>query len=195
MSKLYFKYGAMNSGKSTILLQTAHNYEETGKSVLVLKPSKDLKANDNISSRLGVQRRADFLVSPHDSLISIIKSQKIDCLLIDEAQFLTTKQVDEASYIANNLNIPVLCYGLRTDFRGNGFPGSIRLLEIADKLEELKTICSTKGCSRKATFNVRFSDGKIVTSGSQVAIDGLNNITYKSMCPKCYYEKVLKINE
>ncbi len=189
MSKLYFKYGAMNSGKSTILIQTAYNYEETGKKVILIKPAKDLKAKDKVSSRIGVSRKVDYLLKEDDSLVKIAEDEKnVNCILIDEAQFLTKKQVDEASYIANVLDIPVLCYGLRTDFKGNGFPGSIRLLEIADKLEELKTICSTPGCSRKGTFNVRYVNGKITCKGSQVAIDGKDNVTYKSVCPKCFYE-------
>ncbi len=193
MAKLYFKYGAMNSGKSTLLLQAAYNYEETYKKVIVIKPKKDLKGDKNIVSRLGAKREADYLLDKDDSLIDIAKKNKdVSAIFIDEAQFLEESQVDDASYIANVMNIPVLCYGLRTDFKGNGFPGSTRLLLIADKLEEIKTICSSRGCARKATYNVRFVNGKFTNSGSQVAIDGVDNVTYKSVCPKCYSELIKK---
>lgn len=193
MAKLYFKYGAMNSGKSTLLLQAAYNYEETYKKVIVIKPKKDLKGDKNIVSRLGAKREADYLLDKDDSLIDIAKKNKdVSAIFIDEAQFLEESQVDDASYIANVMNIPVLCYGLRTDFKGNGFPGSTRLLLIADKLEEIKTICSSRECARKATYNVRFVNGKFTNSGSQVAIDGIDNVTYKSVCPKCYSELIKK---
>ena len=186
MAKLYFRYGAMNSGKSTILLQTAHNYEERGMKVILLKPSKDLKADDCVESRLGVQRKVDYLVYEDTSILELLSNiDNISCVLVDEAQFLNPKQVDELLRITTDMDIPVICYGLRTDFKTNGFPGSIRLLEIAHSIDEMKTMCR---CGSKATFNARFIDGKLVTEGEQVAIDGFNNITYESMCPKCYYE-------
>ena len=191
MAKLYFRYGAMNSGKSTALLQLAHNYEKNGMSILLLKPSKDKKGDNKVVSRLGIERKVDYLIKPKDSIKKIIshhlKDNKIKCLIVDEAQFLEPSQVDELSKFASEADIPVICYGLRTDFKLNGFPGSIRLLEIANDIEELKTICS---CGSKAIFNARYVDGEFCLDGEQVAIDGMNNVTYKSMCPKCYYKKI-----
>ena len=193
MAKLYFRYGAMNSGKSTALLQLAYNYEKNGMNILLLKPSKDKKGDNKVVSRLGIERKVDYLIKPKDSIKKIIshhlKDNKIKCLIVDEAQFLEPSQVDELSFFASDVDIPVICYGLRTDFKLNGFPGSIRLLEIANDIEELKTICS---CGSKAIFNARYVDGEFCLDGEQVAIDGMNNVTYKSMCPKCYYEKINK---
>lgn len=193
MAKLYFRYGAMNSGKSTALLQLAHNYEKNGMDILLLKPSKDKKGDNMVVSRLGIKRKVDYLIKPKDSIKKIIshhlKDNKIKCLIVDEAQFLEASQVDELSKLASEADIPVICYGLRTDFKLNGFPGSIRLLELATDIEELKTICS---CGNKAIFNARYVDGEFCLEGEQVAIDGMNNVTYKSMCPKCYYEKINK---
>ena len=198
VSKLYFRYGAMNSGKSTALLQAAHNYEERDQHVLLAKPAVDSKGDKAILSRLGVDRQVDFLITPKENLrdafanyVSAFKSktgQAIACLLIDEAQFLTREQVDQAMEIAVLDDIPVLAYGIRTDFLTDGFPGSIRLLEIAHSLEELKTICR---CGRKALFNARLVNGAFVFEGDQVAIDQ-GNVTYESMCPSCYYAKLGK---
>ena len=168
MSKLYFRHGAMNSGKSTALLQVAYNYEERGQTVALVKPAVDTKGDSQVVSRLGMVRTVDFLVLPQDNLRTQISSlnadsgRKIDCLLIDEAQFLSPAQVDQAMEIAVLDRIPVLAYGLRTDFLTNGFPGSIRLLEIAHSLEELKTICR---CGRKALFNARMKNGVFVFDG------------------------------
>ena len=193
MAKLYFRYGAMNSGKSTALLQLAHNYEENGMNILLLKPSKDKKGENSVVSRLGIEREVDYLIKPDDSIIDIVshhlETNNINCLIVDEAQFLEPSQVDELSFFASDVDIPVICYGLRTDFKLNGFPGSIRLFELATDIEELKTICS---CGSKAIFNARYVDGEFCLDGEQVAIDGMNNVTYKSMCPKCYYKKINK---
>jgi thymidine kinase len=182
----------MNSGKSTALLQAAHNYEERDQHVLLAKPAIDIKGEKAITSRLGVDREVDFLITPElnlreefDQRSKSFKEQsgnKIACLLIDEAQFLTREQVDQALEIAVLDDVPVLAYGIRTDFLTNGFPGSLRLLEIAHSLEELKTICR---CGRKALFNARKLDGKFVFDGEQVAIDGVH-VTYESLCPSCY---------
>ncbi len=192
MSKLYFRHGAMNSGKSTSLLQAAHNYEERNQHVLLAKPAIDIKGEKAITSRLGVDREVDFLITPELNLRAEFASRVsefrkktgngIACLLIDEAQFLTRDQVDQALEIAVLDNIPVLAYGIRTDFLTNGFPGSLRLLEIAHSLEELKTICR---CGRKAMFNARKIADKFVFDGEQVAIDGVH-VTYESLCPSCY---------
>ena len=193
MSKLYFRHGAMNSGKSTALLQAAHNYEERDQHVLLAKPAIDVKGEMAITSRLGVDRKVDFLITPELNLrdefakrVQVFKRETgnpIACLLIDEAQFLTRDQVDQALEIAVLDSVPVLAYGIRTDFLTNGFPGSLRLLEIAHSLEELKTICR---CGRKAMFNARKMDGEFVFDGEQVAIDGVH-VTYESLCPTCYF--------
>jgi thymidine kinase len=197
MSKLYFRYGAMNSGKSTALLQAAFNYEERSQHVLLAKPAIDLKGDRSIVSRLGVTREVDFLVRPEDSLREVFHQNrnrfesetgnKIACLLIDESQFLTEGQVDEALEIAVLDGIPVLAYGIRTDFQTKSFPGSMRLLEIAHSLEELKTICR---CGRKAMFNGRLVNGEFTFDGEQVAIDG-DKVSYESLCASCYLEKKL----
>lgn len=192
MSKLYFRYGAMNSGKSTALLQAAFNYEERSQYVLLAKPAIDYKGDKNILSRLGVSREVDFLIRPQDNLREIFAEnreevnsktgQDVSCLLLDEAQFLTEEQVDQALEVAVLDSVPVLAYGIRTDFQTKSFPGSRRLLEIAHSLEELKTICR---CGKKAMFNGRLVNGKFVFAGEQVAIDG-DKVTYESLCPSCY---------
>lgn len=191
MAKLYFKYGAMNSGKTTLLLQSAHNYEERGMRTVILKPQVDTKGNDKIVSRLGVWRTVDYLVAPDDRIKEIIEkdiAQKgtLHCIFIDECQFLTVPQAEELFWIAVGMDIPVLCYGLRTDFLTNGFAASSRLLELAHSIEEMKTICR---CGRKAMFNARKINGKFVFEGRQVAIDNQNNVEYESLCPVCYLKE------
>jgi thymidine kinase len=195
VSKLYFRHGAMNSGKSTALLQAAHNYEERAQHVLLAKPAIDVKGEMSITSRLGVDRNVDFLITPELNLRTEFASRvrqfkqdtgnNIACLLIDEAQFLTRDQVDQALEIAVLDDVPVLAYGIRTDFLTKGFPGSLRLLEIAHSLEELKTICR---CGRKAMFNARKMNDEFVFDGEQVAIDGVH-VTYESLCPTCYFKE------
>ena len=204
MAKLYFRYGAMNSGKSTALLQAAYNYEERGQHVLLAKPALDTKGADQIESRLGMTRTVDFLIGADDdaralfaqardrmrqeSQSGLLPAAPIDvaCLLIDEAQFLTVGQVDDLFRIAVEDDVPVLAYGIRNDFRTQAFPGSARLLAIAHALEELKTICR---CGRKAVFNGRRVGGRFVFDGDQVAIDGAGTtetVTYESLCGQCY---------
>lgn len=195
MAKLYFRYGAMNSGKSTALLQAAYNYEERGHAVLLAKPAVDTKGDLGILSRLGFTRQVDFVLAPDADAYSLFQqhrraaidatSRDISCLLIDEAQFLSEDQVDDLLRIAILEGIPVLAYGIRTDFQTVAFPGSRRLLEIAHSLEELKTICR---CGRKALFNARLVGGRFVFEGDQVAIDELtaDRVTYESMCAECY---------
>lgn len=197
MSKLYFRYGAMNSGKSTALLQAAYNYEERSQHVLIAKPSVDSKGDKSIISRLGVSRDVDFLITPSQNLrekfaseaetLNRAENKKIACLLLDEAQFLTPEQVDQCLEIAVLDGVPVLAYGIRTDFKTLSFPGSKRLLEISHSLEELKTICR---CGRKAMFNGRLLNGVFIFDGEQVAIDG-DQVTYESLCANCYLEKTL----
>jgi len=185
MAKLYFRYGAMNSGKSTAVLQVAHNYEERGMKVLIMKPAVDTKGDDQIDSRIGKSRKVDALITPEDLIRNHIKT-KVDCIITDEAQFFTPKQIDEFFDIAVKDNIPVICYGIRTDFQRNLFPGSKRLFELAHSLEELKTICR---CGKKAIFNARKINDKFVFEGSQVAIDGSKKVTYESLCGNCYLKE------
>ncbi len=192
MAKLYFRYGAMNSGKSTLLLQTAHNYEENNMKIIIVKPMVDTKGNNKVVSRIGVERKVDLLLDKEDNLYEIVKEKysDVNCVLVDEAQFLDKEQVDNCMDIVVNLNIPVICYGLRTDFQTKAFPGSARLLAIAHSLEEMKTICP---CGSKAIFVGRYTNGEFTTSGDQVAIDGENEVTYKSMCAKCYGKEKMKL--
>ena len=188
MSKLYFRYGAMNCGKTTSLLQVAHNYEERGMKVVLIKPSIDTKANDSVSSRIGVERKVDHLVSPEENLKGYLNLLvgNTSCVLVDEAQFLSESQVEELFVFSKLTNIPVICFGLRCDFRTNLFPGSKRLFELADEIEELYTICG-----RKARFNARIVNGEFTLDGDQVAIDG--DVEYESLCGKCYLTKVRKM--
>lgn len=195
MAKLYFRYGAMNSGKSTALLQAAFNYEERGQQVVLAKPGIDTKGDADIVSRLGVTRRVDLLIGREDDLWGQVVAYRkellsqtqrdLACVLIDEAQFLTAEQVDAAMKVAILENIPVLAYGIRTDFQTVAFPGSRRLLEVAHSLEELKTICR---CGRKALFNARRIAGRFVFDGDQVAIDE-GEVTYESLCGSCYLQE------
>ncbi|MEN0022772.1 MAG: thymidine kinase [Microbacterium sp.] len=211
MAKLYFRYGAMNSGKSTALLQAAYNYEERGQRVLLAKPAIDTKGASEISSRLGMTREVDFLIGPDHDARALFDTERdrvrsaaegelfpegpvdVACLLIDEAQFLTALQVDDLFRIAIEDGIPVIAYGIRNDFLTHAFPGSARLLAIAHSLEELKTICR---CGRKAVFNGRVIGGRFVFSGDQVAIDeGAEGAaapeltTYESLCGACYLQE------
>lgn len=190
MGKLYFRYGAMNSGKSTNLMQVAHNYEERGMRVLILKPKTDTKGGNHVVSRLGVEREVDFPVeSTHDVYLEVVKrirtSGRVDCILVDEVQFFKTEQIDQLFRLAVKHDLPIICYGLRTDFLMNGFEGSARLLLLAHAVEELKTICT---CGKKALLNARKIDGQFVFQGEQIAIDGENHIEYQSLCPRCYFE-------
>jgi thymidine kinase len=190
MAKLYFRYGAMNSGKSTLIMQVAYNYEERGMKAIIVKPKIDIKGSAKIVSRLGVERKVDVLLAETDNIFKIIEKrvkeqEKISCIIVDEAQFLTEIQVEQLFKITVKLNIPVLCYGLRNDFKTKGFPGSSRLLQLAHTIEEIKTICR---CGRKAIFNLRKINDEFVFNGDQVAIDEINNVSYESVCGDCYYK-------
>jgi thymidine kinase len=199
MAKLYFRYGAMNSGKSTAMLQAAFNYEERGHRVLLAKPDTDTKGDGRIMSRLGFSREVDFLIDPASDVRALFlrfagdatrvpgaaPAQPVSALLVDEAQFLTDAQVDDLVRIAILEDVPVLAYGIRTDFQTVAFPGSRRLLEVAHSLEELKTICR---CGRKAVFNARRVGDAFVFDGDQVAIDGVD-VTYEALCGACYLQE------
>lgn len=191
MAKLYFRYAAMNAGKSTALLQTAFNYEERGMSVVLLTAEMDSRSGEGtISSRLGLSRSALTFNATHSMAERIASAQqtawmaKLSCVLIDESQFLSLAQVEELHRWAHNLDTPVICYGLRSDFQGKAFAGSAALLVLADDLEEMKTICE---CANKASMNARFNDnGERIREGAQVLIGG--NTLYRALCPDCFYE-------
>jgi thymidine kinase len=192
MAKLFYRYGAMNSGKSTALLQVAYNYEERGMNVLLVKAKIDSKGDDNIISRLGVTRRVDILADETIDLYQTITQwskdvEKTSCVLVDEAQFLTNLQVDQLFNLTIYDDIPVICYGLRTDFQTQLFPGSTRLFALAHSIEELKTICR---CGRKALMNGRKIDNSFIFTGSQIAIDGSQDVTYESLCGTCYFKEL-----
>jgi thymidine kinase len=182
MAKLYFNYSSMNAGKSTVLLQAAYNYQERGMTTLLLIAAFDERAGKGrIASRIGLAADADVFSAKDDVFSHILKAGeagRIDAVLVDEAQFLTEDQVWQLARVADELRIPVMCFGLRTDFQGKLFPGSAALLALADNLKEIKTIC---WCGRKATMVARLdADGRIVEEGDQVVIGG--NETYVSLC-------------
>ncbi len=186
MAKLYFKFGAMGSSKSAQALITKFNYEELGMKVWLIKPGTDTRDGaDIIKSRIGLMATAEIIM-PEDSIREAYsKLGKIDVIIADESQFFTPSQIDELREIVDFENIPVLCFGLRTDFLTHFFPGAQRLMELADSMTEIKTVCS---CGRKATVNARIDEnGKIVTSGAQVLLGG--NDSYRAMCHKCWMEK------
>jgi thymidine kinase len=197
MAKLYFRYGAVGSAKTLNLLAVAHNYEQQGKRVLVAKPIIDTRfGNEEVASRAGLRRTADFFFSVDDAdtastITSLLHDSapelKVACILIDEAQFLTVGQVNELRRIASNDNVPVICYGLRTDFRTNLFPGSARLMELADAIEEVKTTCHF--CTKKATFNLKHINGKATTKGEQVELGAEER--YLPACYACYAAQVM----
>lgn len=199
MSKLYFRYGAMNSGKSTALLQVAYNYEERSQSVLLAKPQIDAKGGNTVVSRLGMSREVDFTVAPEDNLRALFTHHRglklaetgidVACLLLDESQFFSRAQIDQALEISVLDGIPVLAYGIRTDFQTKSFPGSLRLFELAHSIEELKTVCR---CGRKAIFNTRMDDGKFVFEGNQIALDGIDT-SYESLCAGCYLRERARV--
>jgi thymidine kinase len=185
MSKLYFRHAAMNAGKSTALLQAAHNYEERGMRVRLFTAAHDDRAGIGvIASRLGLARPADTFGADTQFTRTHL-GPGIACVLIDEAQFLTPAQVSQLHRMAHVEDMPVLCYGLRSDFRGEAFPGSAALLTLADDIEEMRSICA---CARKATMNIRIdAQGRRVQHGEQVVIGG--NERYRAVCPSCFYSE------
>ena len=192
MSKLYFRYGAMGCGKTMQLLQVAFNYEERGHTICVIKPKTDTKNGEKLLTRIGPERETDFCFTKEDNLFDIIskKYSDVHCVLVDEAQFLTKEQVDQLLLITIKLDIPVMAYGLRLNFRmeDGGFDGATRLLQVAHDIEEIKTICE---CGHKATLNCRFLDGRMVTDGPDVLIDdGKSKIEYRALCPACFFKNL-----
>jgi thymidine kinase len=179
----------MNSGKTTALIQAAHNYEERGMRVAVLKPAIDTKANARVESRLGISRKVDIVVGEHHHIPTLLKDfGPVSCVLIDEAQFLQPVQVADLFWYAVDRNTPVIAYGLRTDFKTNGFPGASRLLELAHEVSELKTICR---CGKKAVMNARKINGTYVLEGNQVEIDDKASVDYEALCAEDYKQLVL----
>ena len=191
MAKLYFRYGAMGCGKTMQLLQVAFNYEERGHRVCVIKPATDTKNGTKILTRIGPERETDFCFDRKTDLFKKISKEykDVQCVLVDESQFLTKEQADQLMLVTIKLGIPVMTYGLRLNFRreDGGFEGATRLLQIAHEIEEIKTICE---CGHKATYNSRFLNGKFVADGPDVLIDGTTDIEYRAICPACY-EKYL----
>lgn len=184
MAKLYFRYASMRSGKSTALLQVAHNYESLGMGVQLFTSSLDDRSGSCgvIASRLGISRSA---LTFDDGTVfdDLLIKDGVACVLIDEAQFLSANQVRQLHRFVHTRSVPVIAYGLRSDFKANPFPGAAMLLTLADSLEELKTVC---GCSKKATLNIRVDPfGHRVTVGKQVLIGG--DDSYRSVCPSCFY--------
>jgi len=189
MSKLYFRYAAMNAGKSTALLQAAHNYEERGMRVLLFTAAHDVRAGSGrIGSRLGLSRPAASFgpattFSAAHLAGAVPAAARLACVLIDEAQFLGADQVRQLHRLAHVDDVPVICWGLRSDFRGEPFAGSTWLLTLADDVEEMRSVCA---CGRKATMNIRIdADGRRVQDGEQVVIGG--NERYRAVCPRCFY--------
>ena len=188
MAKLYFKYGAMGSSKTAQALITKYNYEENDMHVWLMKPGTDTRdGKDVVKSRIGLKSEAQ-VISPEMNVYEIYRSQwadKVDAVIVDECQFFTVEQIDQLREIVDDFNVPVMCFGLRTDFQTKLFPGSMRLMEVADTIQEIKTICD---CGAKATVNARISDGYIVTEGDQVFLGG--NDAYIAMCHKCYIKGI-----
>ena len=187
MAKLYFKYGAMGSSKSAQALITQFNYEELGMSVWLIKPSIDTRDGaDIIRSRIGLQRSAQVITPEQNIVAEYALAGKHDVIIADEAQFFTPEQIDQLRALVDEENIPVLCFGLRTDFLTHFFPGARRLMELADSLTEIKTVCA---CGRKATVNARIDEkGRVITEGAQVFLGG--NDSYIAMCHKCWKDKI-----
>ena len=185
MAKLYFKYGAMGSSKTAQALITKYNYEENDLSVWLLKPSADTRDGETIlRSRIGLEAEVE-IIPPETDVLQLFRDTRLgkcDVIIVDECQFLTQQQIDQLRSIVDEHNIPVMCFGLRTDFQTKLFPGSLRLMEVADTIQEIKTICD---CGAKATVNARIDgEGHIVTQGAQVVLGG--NDSYIAMCHKCY---------
>ena len=192
MAKLHFKYGAMNSGKSDTLIKTAYNYDERGLATLTVKPALDTKGEDWVVARGGARRRVEVLTQPEDDLrarIHAVADEKglrpLHCVLVDESQFLQPTQISQLLRVAKQDGISVICYGLRTDFRTQAFPGAARLMELADNVEKLPTMCR---CGSQAEFNCREVDGRFVFEGEQLAIDGAH-VAYESLCGPCFMDE------
>lgn len=194
MGKLVLYYATMNSGKSLDLIRTDYNYKETGFKTIVMKPSKDTKAEDYISTRAGLKRKVDYLIGEDESVISILlnKLNDIACIFVDEAQFLNKKQVKELRLITASTDIPVICYALRLNFKGELFEGSEALFTDADEINELKTLCPLCEKENMARYVGRKVNGEFVSKGKEVVIDGSkDNVEYIPLCEKHFLEEVM----
>lgn len=194
MANLYFRYGTMNCGKTRQLLSVWYNYREKDMTSIIMKPIIDTKGVNRVVSRDMQSKEVDYLIEEEDNMYDIIKkmmnNNKIDCILIDESQFLKEHHVEELTDVVDYLNIPVICYGLMRNFQGHLFEGSKALVENADKIEEIKTICS---CGRKATQVIRYINGVPTLEGEEIVIDGVSDeVIYDSICRKCKKEKIRK---
>ena len=190
MAKLYFKYGAMGSSKTAQALITKFNYEERGMSVWLIKPALDNRDGAlTLRSRIGLEAEAEAISAEDDICVLYRRRGRPDVIIADEAQFLAPRQIDQLRELVDFENLPVLCFGLRTDFRTQLFPGSRRLMELADSITEIKTICT---CGAKATVNARISDGRVVTEGAQVLLGG--NDSYVAMCHACWKKRIAEQN-
>lgn len=192
MANLYFRYGTMNCGKTRQLLSVWYNYHEKDMSAIIMKPIIDTKGTNRVVSRDLQSKEVNYLIEEDDNLYDIINKMlnngRVDCILIDEAQFLKEHHVEELTDVVDYLNIPVICYGLMRDFQGHLFEGSRSLLEQVDKIEEIKTVCS---CGRKATQVIRYVNGIPTMEGEQVVIDGeFDEVVYDSICRKCKKKKL-----
>ena len=187
MAKLYFKYGAMGSSKSAQALITQFNYEELGMTVWLIKPSVDTRDGaDIIRSRIGLERTAQIITPEQDIVEEYKRAGKCDVIISDEAQFFTPAQIGQLRTLVDEEDVPVLCFGLRTDFLTHFFPGARRLMELADSITEIKTVCA---CGRKATVNARIDErGRVITEGGQILLGG--NDSYVAMCHKCWVDKI-----
>jgi thymidine kinase len=186
MAKLYFRHGTMGSAKTLNLLAVAHNYRQQGKKVLLLKPDMDTRfGRENIKSRAGLQCEADVLVGPTTDLFQI-NYDGVSCMLVDEAHFFSMEHIDQLRDIALDKDIPVICYGLRTDFRSKLFPGSLRLMELSDSIEEVKATCYY--CNKKSTMNIRHVNGKATLEGPVIQLGAEEK--YFPVCYRCYRQQL-----
>jgi len=194
MAKLTFIYGTMSSGKTSDLIQTAYKYNSKGLKAILLKPKRDTKGDDKVVSRIGLEKEVDIVLDENESIFDYKDElSDITCLIVDEAQFLTERQIYELFVLTKDHDIPVICYGLKTDFQGKLFEGSKTLFALADNLEKLKALCKTPNCKNNASFNARKVNDNYVYDGPQVLI-GVDE-SYDSLCSECYLQKVLKPNK
>ena len=190
MSKLVFNYAAMNSGKSMDLIRTIYNYEENGQKVLVMKPEVDTKGGDMIETRAGLSRKVDIVIPKSADILPLLVGMLDDvkCIFIAEAQFLSSRQAKQLLIISSILDISVICYGLRTNYKGELFEGSSELMALADEINEFKGLCT---CGKIARFNARRVNGKYVRTGADVVIDGTDGVEYVPLCGRCFVSDVL----
>lgn len=194
MAKLIFNYSAMNSGKTLDLLRTAYNYEKNGLKVIVMKPSIDTKGGDSIVTRVGLDRKVDYLIDEDCDIYELLcdKVDGVKCIFVDESQFLSVDHVNQLFKITKLLDVPVICYGLRTNFKSELFLGSMRLLALADELNEFKSLCS---CGNMARFNARRLNGEFLYDGDDILIDGSSEVEYVPLCGECYLREVSKVKK